>query len=422
MDLGRINNFERTHDTTLLEAVDRSPATLVVGPRQAGKSTLAQKLLETQPHWSSVTLDDPIALNLATQSPQEFLKTYEEPLVIDEIQRAPELLRTLKLFIDRNRQPGRFLLTGSANVLTLPKVSDSLAGRVEVIDLMPFTQSEWERNPQFNLTETLFDRNFRPQFSGQIETESDLAKRIVSGGFPDAKLRKTDSAQKAWYSSYVRSLLDRDIKDISQIEHVHAVYRLMQIIAIRAGQSLNTLGLARETGLPDTTLRRYLDHLSRLFLVQSIPPWLTMKDSRLLKAPKVVLSDSGLACHLMGLDHKSFFSDPDRARSPIIGFVANELQRHIGNFNADAGLFHLKTIRNKTVDLVLEHHDGRVFGFDISLLHAPDISMSEGLKYLAELTDHQFSGGFVLYLGEKIEPIGPRMWAVPYQILWSVPQ
>lgn len=408
---------ERSAARAVEDALQDTPVVLIHGPRQAGKSTLAQAAAKSHFGGNYVTLDDPLILEEARTNPSSFIKGKNPPLVIDEVQRAPELFLAIKLFIDRNRKPGQFLLTGSANVLVLPKVADSLAGRMEPIDLLPFSQAELE-SAESNFTDAVFGKDL-PNYGGHASSREDLIQRIVRGGFPEPVSRSSEARREAWFQSYVRTVLDRDVRDLSNVTGLTQMPRLLSLLSARSGSTLNIASLSVDTGVPHTTLTRYIDLFKALFLVHLVPAWSSNVEARLAKSSKAFLVDTGLLCYLTGMDAKGLATDGLRYEPALKTFVANELQKLSGAGRTKPWLFHLRTVKQKQVDFVLEARDGRVVGVDVVPGKAVANEDFEGLRFLAELTGERFHRGVVLYDGDEVVTIAPDLVALPLSALWT---
>ena len=397
----------------MLEALGDTPVVLIHGPRQSGKSTLGQNL---EPDRKYVTLDDPIALNLARRDPRAFLEAHPAPVMIDEVQRAPELFMAIKLQVDRDRKAGKYLLTGSANVLNLPKLADSLAGRMEIVDLLPFSQGELELTSE-SFVDQVFQDRFEPFFDQ--EDLRGVVDRIVRGGFPEASMRSSQSRRDAWFANYVRTLLERDVKDVANIDALAQMPLLLRLLAARSGSTLNAAGLATETGIPYTSLKRYISLLETIFLVRLVNTWSSDRSRILTKAPKAFMVDTGLLCYLANLDARSLLGDSLRLKPVLENFVAMELQKQCSFGEVKPWLLHLRTIRHLSVDFVLESRRGDVVGIQVranSTLHEDD---AEGLRYLRELVGPSFVRGIVLYTGNEIQPLDERIIGVPISSLWK---
>ncbi len=260
-----------------------------------------------------VTLDNAAVFSAASADPTGFLAGVEKPVVIDEAQRVRNLFLAIKEDVDRNRMPGRYLLTGSANILSIPKVADALAGRMELLTLWPLSISELKEGGE-NILDAFFDRSFPNRF--HPGTDFDLAESIVAGGFPEPLQRSSHRRRRAWFESYITTILDRDIRDLAQIQDLAVLPRLLQFLAARIATLHNQSEVSRSSGIPNSTLSRYLTLLEMTFLVQTLPAWSTNLGKRLVKAPKLFMVDTGLACHLLGIDEEGF-----RQRGEIAGRV-----------------------------------------------------------------------------------------------------
>jgi len=386
---------------------------LVVGARQAGKTTLVRQAAERAGGSSYQTLDEATSLDAAQDDPAGFLAGLEGLTVIDEIQKAPRLLPAIKVSVDRDRRHGRFLLTGSANVLTLPRVSESLAGRMEVLTLWPLSQGEL-----LGRRETFIDRLLRGDRPAARGGEDVLA-RLVRGGYPEAAARPQAPRRRAFFSAYVTSIMARDVRDVAAIEDPGALRRLLQLCAVRSGALLNHAELSRTLGLPVSTLKRYLALLEMLFLVHSVPAWASNRGKRLAKAPKVHLCDTGLLAALAGLDEAALRSERTLVGPILESFVAAELAKQIGWSEAKPTLHHFRTHGGQEVDLVLEDPRGRVVGVEVNSSATVAASDFAGLRALAETAGTSFVQGVVLHLGAGTVPFGPGLTACPVEALWS---
>jgi hypothetical protein len=398
--------IRRRAEGQIKDALEDTPAVLVHGPRQAGKSTLVREI-----GLPVVTLDDATPLDLARRRPEEFLHAYPAPVAIDEVQRAPELFRALKAAIDRNRQPGSYLLTGSANVLALPRLADSLAGRMEVVDLPPLSAVEIAESDS-NLVEALFEDDFRPFFTGDPAA---LPARLVAGGFPEP-IGRRPARRGPWFEAYLRTMLERDVRDLANVEGLALLPRLLSRIASRAGATQNLTGLSRETGIPATTLTRYVELLRAVFLVFPVPAWSSDGEGvRLARTPKLHLVDSGLQAHLLRLDERALAES--EALDPVLRtFVAGELRKLLP---PGISLAHLRSARNHEVEFVLDGGAQGVVGVDVRPYRTVTTEDARGLRFLAELAGDRFRMGAILHPGDRTVPLGDRLWALPIDALWS---
>lgn len=404
--------------TRVLEALSDSPVVLLNGARQTGKSTLVQWLAEEKYPARYVTLDDATVLAAAREDPTGFLAGLDKPLILDEVQRAPELFLAIKAEVDRHRQPGRFLLTGSADVLLLPKLSESLVGRMEILTLWPFSQGELQ-----TIRDGFVDAVFAhamPAFTDDGLERVNLVQRVLIGGYPEAIARGSSARRNAWFRSYITTLTQRDVRDLAHIEHLTAFPRLLTLLAARASSLLNYAELSRSLGLPQSTLKRYLALLETTFLIQPLPAWSANLGKRLVKAPKITLNDTGLMAHLLGLSEPRLESDATLLGSLLENFVAMELRKQITWSQTQPQLYHFRTQTGQEVDIVLEDATGRVVGVEVktsSTLSARDF---KGLRLLSEVLGKRFLRGVVLYTGREHVPFGPNLYAMPVAALWRL--
>ncbi len=401
------------------EALADTPAVLLVGARQTGKTTLAKFVAERQAGTGYLTMDDPTVLDSAQTDPEALLARLPARAVIDEIQRAPGLLLAMKVVIDLDRRPGRFLLTGSADVLSMPRVAESLAGRMEVATLWPLSQGELSGHRE-RFVDTLLAGEL-PESRGETGGD-DILDRILRGGFPEAVARDRPGRRRAFFDGYVTTLVQRDVRDIADIERPAALRRLLQLVSVRTGSTLNRAELSRSLGLPVSTLERYLAILQTLFLVQEVQAWASNRGKRLVRAPKLHVVDSGLAASLAGLGVEALRHDRHLLGPLLESFVAAELRKQIGWSDARPTLFHFRTHGGREVDLVLEDARGRVVGIEVKSASSVSTTDFEGLRALANTAGTAFVQGVVLHLGRTKVPFGPTLTAVPVDTLWTGPQ
>ena len=402
----------------VLQALDWSPVALVEGPRQAGKSVLVRDLVGASRPASYVTLDDSLRLGSAHEDPQGFVLGLPDPVALGEVQRAPEIFRSIKLSVDEDRRPGRFLLTGSANVLLLPRLSDSLAGRMRIITLWPLSQGEIDQTRESFLEAVFADGPLR-LVEGQ-ETRSRLAQRVARGGFPQAVLLPEGAARDGWMRDYATTLLERDVRELAAIGDRVALPRLLRVLAARSGTLLNASDLARATGIARATLERYLALFAKTFTVQLVPAWAGDVARRLVKSPKVLFADSGLACHLSGLDAGRLLDDPDRLGPVLETFVGGELLKHIAFAPERIELMHYRDGRGAEVDWVLEDRRGRAVGIEVKATSSPSSRDLRGLRAFADTLGPRFHRGVLLHTGKAAVPMGKGFWALPVDALWRM--
>lgn len=407
--------------TKLQAALADTRVVLLNGARQTGKSTLTAEIARER-GGQYLTLDDPVTLSAARADPVAFVNRASDCLVIDEVQLAPQLFPAIKRVVDRNPQPGRFLLTGSANVFLLPQISESLAGRIEIVSLQPLAQTEIMTKadaPVRDFVDSLF-ANSGWNVGEQIALDRiECCERLLRGGFPEAVTRQSNDRREAWFRSYLSSLLQRDIRELANIAGLTEIPRLLSLMAARSSALLNMSELSRTVGITHTTLRRYLALLEALFIFQPLPAWSTNFSKRLVKSPKVHLLDSGLSNHLRGATTAAAL-----ARSPDLGplletFVVQEIRRILTWSAVSARPYHFRTSTGSEVDLVLEALPARIVGIEVKAAAQVTHADFNGMRALAEVANKNFLSGVVLYLGDQCLPFGDRFWALPISALWA---
>lgn len=396
------------------EALADTRVILVNGARQAGKSTLVSLIGEDRGAvWFS--LDDPQTRQAAAADPVTFVNR-EEPMIIDEIQRDPELLLSIKSTVDRDGRPGRFLLTGSARILGLRNLPDTLIGRMETIELWPLSQGEIDGGPD-GFVDAVFDQG--PAFDHESDQDlRDYAERIARGGFPEAVAR-TASRRGRFFDSYVSDLINRDVMQLAELERVTQLSALTQMLAARSGGLLVPGNLAHALEIDRNTVLRHVRLLEEVYFLKRIPAFTRNLSSRAVKTSKSALVDSGVAAHLVGADARSL-ARQDSALGPLLeGFVTMELQRQLTWSEQRATMFHYRTKDKLEVDIVLETPRRQVIAFEVKAGATVRGDDFNGLRHLADRLGDDFLLGGVLYTGEKTLPFGPKMRAIPIAAIWE---
>ncbi len=407
--------YPRLAEPRLAEALTDTPVVLLHGPRQCGKTTLARMLGARSGH-AYFTFDDAATLAAAEADPIGFVDDLPGRSILDEVQRVPGLFTTLKRAVDRDRRPGRFLLTGSANVLLLPRLSDSLAGRMEIVRLHPLAQAELAGGPP-DFIERLFAGAFPTRTRPRLGR--DLPARIAAGGYPAALARRAAHRQAAWYRDYVETLVQRDVRELARIASLDAIPRLLSLVGAQTAKLLNVSDLAAPLHLSRPTVRDYVTLLERIFLVEELPPWHGNRLSRLIKTPKVHLGDTGLACALLGLDAEALAADRGLLGQLLETFVVQELRRLASGKAERVDLLHYRDRDGAEVDVVLERGPREVAGVEVKAGATVTASDFRGLRKLQEASGARFKAGIVLYDGEVTLPFGDRLHAVPVRCLWE---
>lgn len=405
----------RIAEPRLEEALEDSPVVLIHGPRQSGKTTLAQRIGERR-GYAYFNLDDDVVRAAAEADPMGFVADLPERAILDEVQRLPSLFTGLKVAVDKDRQPGRFLLTGSANVLLVPKLADSLAGRMEIIRLFPFAQCEIERRPA-SFLDALFGGSFKTRRADRLGLG--LAERIVAGGYPAALARANPRRRAAWYRDYVETMVQRDVRDLAQISRLDALPRLLALAAGQTARLLNVTDLAGPFRLSRPTIREYVTLLQQIFLVEELPPWHSNRLSRLVKTPKLHLGDTGVAATLLGLTAGTLFEDREILGQLLETFVYQELRRQASGHEDDVRFHHFRDREGHEVDVVLERGGRQVAGVEVKAGATVTRADFRGLRKLASALGTRFAAGVVLYDGETSASFGDRLQAVPIGTLWA---
>jgi hypothetical protein len=397
------------------EALADSPVVLIHGPRQCGKTTLA-RLVADEAGFAYFTFDDDVQWAAAQADPVGYVADLPERAVLDEVQRVPGLFTSLKAAVDTRREPGRFILTGSANVLLVPRLADSLAGRMEILRLHPLAQAELSGKPSGFLSRLLHG-SFKAGPSGRRQGKA-LAERVVNGGYPAALARANQRRRAAWYRDYADTLIQRDIRDLARISALNALPRLLALAAGQTACLVNVSELAAPFQISRQTIRDYLTLLSRIFLLDELPPWHSNRMKRLVKTPKLHMGDTGLACALLGVNADSLWADRNLFGRLLETFVYQELRR-LTSWQEEAIAFHHFRDKDQVeVDVVLES-EARVAGVEVKAASTVTSDDFKGLRKLKDALPKKFTAGVVLYDGESVVGFGDRLYAVPITRLWE---
>lgn len=390
----------------------------LLGARQVGKSTLARVLATGSLGAEYLTLDDEPTRSLAAEDPVGFIGGLSTPTVIDEIQRAPDLMLAIKARVDRDGARGQFLITGSADLRSLPTISDALPGRVDYLTLWPFTQGEIAGRPE-TLLEGLFDSQ-APQLSGEPAGRLAHVERLLAGGYPEA-LRRTERARTRFFAGYLSSILEREVVETFRLHQPGAVAGLLRLVAMRSGSIARYQTLGSELGIDGKTVKRYIDVLERLFLVRVRRSWHVNLGKRQIKAPKLYVSDSGLLASMIGADRQRIASDGGLAGALMETFVVTELERQVSWASEPVSFWHYRE-QDREVDIIAERRSGEIVGVEVksgATVRARDFA---GLIHIRDELGDRFRAGAVLHTGERTLPFGDRLWALPLAALWSGPR
>lgn len=405
--------FKRFVERRAEEALLDTPVVLIVGPRRAGKTTLVREMGE--PDRTYITLDDQTVLEAAQSDPAGFIRGLDRA-TIDEIQRAPDLLLAIKKTVDEDYRPGRFLLTGSANVMTLPRVADSLAGRMETIRMLPLARAEIEgRTPTF--LERLFEGKLKKARNAIVG--DDLVHSVLLGGFPEAIARDSERRRQDWARSYLTSVLTRDLGDIAEIEKLTELPKFVRLLAEHSSQLVNYSQFGAGINVSHKTGQRYVGLLEQVFLIATLQPWFTNALKRIVKTPKLHFLDSGLLASARGLTFDRVKADRGMFGALLESFVFSEVLKLMTASDLRLTPYHFRDRDMREVDIVLERDDGMIAGIEVKASATVKTGDFGGLRALAEACGDRFAFGVVLYDSAEVVPFGDRLAAAPLSSLWD---
>jgi len=417
--------IRRYLQTALTDSLRNFPVVLLTGARQVGKSTLAQAMISEAWPARYLTLDDRTVLDAALRDPDALVGDAPGPIIIDEVQRAPDLLRAIKLAVDRNRVRGRFLLTGSANVLTLSRVSESLAGRVGLHTLYPFSWAEKRGRKPPSLLSWIFEVETSAQAMHRLSVakagldKENLSREIITGGFPPVVLMDSPQARRDWFAAYRQTYLERDLFNVQAIEHVPDFNRLLTLAAARTGRLLNMADLARDCGLPHSTLRRYMGILETTFQIFYVRPYFANIGKMLAKTPKVYFQDTGMAAYLAGFDDWGAVERHAATGALAETWAAGELRKLIGVTDSRIQLYFWRTHAGQEIDLLMERA-GRLVAIEVKWGNRIDDTAVKNLERCARDLKGALGLSVVLYGGRETVALGPHILAVPFATFFGI--
>jgi predicted AAA+ superfamily ATPase len=408
--------IDRNIRPTVVEALGEARAVCLLGARQSGKSTLARAIAAEEHPAEYLTLDNDATRQAALADPTGFIADRSGPAVIDEVQRAPDLMLAIKERLDTNDERGQFLLAGSANIITLPSIADALPGRVDYVRLWPFSQGELT-----DRRENFIDRLLAGESPQVNDAEVGLgayAAKIVTGGFPDAQDRSA-AGRTRFFNSYISTILGRDLRDVASVRDPGNVERLLRSLATRSAGLVSSRAVAGDLGVDHKTVAAQTRILEELFLVWRLQPWHVNLGSRQVKTPKIHLADTGLLAHLTNIDAERILQSPVMAGAIMETFVAMELARQCDWAESPATLFHYRDSQQREVDVVLELSSGEIAGVEVKTAASVRAKDFAGLRHLRDKLGARFKTGVVLYTGTRTLSFGDRLAAVPLSGLWS---
>ena len=409
--------FRRNIKDRFEEALSTSPAVLLTGARQTGKTTLVEEYAKDK-NYHYVTFDDLLIMSAAKRDPKGFIAGLPKPVIIDEVQRVPLIFLPIKRDIDTHRIPGRYILTGSANPLLINHVGDSLAGRLETLTLFPLSQGELlHRKEDFIKTAFSSERLLPPE---ETISKEHLYKLITIGGYPVVQ-NLSEPRRHAWFKSYVNDILLQDVQNLAKIEGLSELPNLLKMVALRAGHVLNVAELSRVLGLSVATTHRYLTLLETLYMISFCRPWRSNLEKRLVKAPKSYLVDAGIVSYLQGITAERMIAEPIFTGHILENFIWSELSKQATWSDIQVDIYHFRTPTGIEVDIVLEDTMGRVVALEIKNSDTVVSKDFKGLEYMQSLLGKKFIRGIVLYTGDQYVPFGEKLFALPISSLWQIP-
>ncbi len=408
--------YPRSAQKLVIDALSDTPVVSILGPRQVGKSTLAKIVA---PDRLYITLDEQSLLKLALEDGDGFIKSLPQFVVLDEVQRAPNLMLAIKKSIDEDRQPGRFLLTGSANLMLMEQTQDSLAGRHEPIHLFPLTSHEIAtKAPEKSFVNALLEGRILAQVNPYQDTLAKLKEAVCMGGYPEPLTRAEKRAHR-WFNIYLEDVINRDVKAVDDVRNPGALLKLLKLCATRTASLFEVNSLAKETQIGVSTVKSYMHTLEKLFLLRTLPAWSTNRGKRLIKSPKLHMIDTGMICAICGLTTNDWLAQADFFGHLIESYAVQQVIAQLSWRDDDIHCYHFRDQKKHEVDMVLERGSS-VWGIEMKRSSTISDDDYKGLKVLSRTAGEHWQGGVIFYSGEHILPTPiENTFAVPYGALWD---
>lgn len=418
-----MHEIHRLIEDQIIESLSTFPVVYIAGPRQSGKTTLVQHIASGRMPYTAqyLSFDDLQTRSSAERDPEAFLRSLTGNVILDEIQLVPGLFRPLKIIVDEHRKHkeggrGKFLLTGSASILALPALSDALVGRMVLHTLPPLSAQELHPESDRNFIDYLFSK---PWVYGKIQMDA-LMSSICNASFPELLQIQDPVLRHRWCNGYINTLLQRDVRTLMEVDKLGSLPNLLQLLATRTGSVLNDSSLSRDSDLNIMTTKKYRLLLEGLFLITSLPAWSSNRGKRLIKSPKIYLSDMTILSYFLNIEISSLKDgNPTLYGQLIENFIAIELSKQLTFCKTQATLYHYRTTSGEEVDFILEGPQHRIIGIEVK---AKTQVTARDFRHLDSLKDElgaQFHHGIVFYLGTEIMPFGKNLWAVPISALWE---
>jgi uncharacterized protein len=412
--------YLRWQEPLIKKALSSRRVLVLEGPRQCGKTTLVKTLAGQDSIYR--TLDDETLLNAALSDPQGFVQHESELMIIDEIQRAPKLLQAIKKDVDENQQPGRFLLTGSAHIQSLPGVTESLAGRVRKMRLRPLSIGELNGNePDF------LEKAFRCEFlthALKASEEHSLYNKdtylhlALKGGYPELLRLESDKERTLWHQDYLDALIERDLKEITHIRRKDSMHKLIEILAAWSSKFMDTASVCKNLSIARPTVESYINALEALYLVERVRPWHKTDYDRVGKQEKLFMTDTGMMASILRWRLDQVRLDGDLNGKLIETFVFNQLSSLLDTQENTYALYHYRDREKREVDFIIEHEDGAILGIEVKAGSIVTKDMFKHLQWFrSNIVSKKLFVGVVLYTGEQVVSFGRNLWAVPLRCL-----
>lgn len=407
--------YSRYCKDKVITALGDTPVVIISGPRQSGKTTLAKQIQVDSSVY--ITLDDITQYDAAQSDPIGFIRNLEsDRIIIDEVQRVPELFLAIKQSVDEERVPGKYLLTGSSNAMMLPTLSDSLAGRIEIINLLPLTTCEIN-----GISSTFIDKILKgnPPAAKTTRILKQLTDKILTGGFPEPVARKQQTRKSMWYQQYINSIIQKDIRDLADIEHLEVMPKVVRLLANQVGQLTNYTEIAKKVGVTRQTVASYVKLLEQLYIFEALPAWHKNENKRLVKTPKMHIVDSGLLCSIKRLNEDKIKNNHHIFGALLESYVVNEIKRIATWSDEPLEFSHYRDKDKVEVDLVIETCSGDVIGIEIKAGATVTSSDFKGLRKLKSIAGNQFLMGIILYDGDNPAQHEEKLFSIPLASLWE---
>jgi predicted AAA+ superfamily ATPase len=411
--------YHRWQEGIVKDALKLRRVLVLAGPRQCGKTTLTKLLASADTIYR--TLDDLTLLDAAVNDPQGFVYHGDELMIIDEVQRAPELILAVKQNVDLNQNPGRFLLTGSANIQSLPGVTESLAGRVRKIRLRPLVKGEiYHKLPHF--ISNAFSEKFVPFKSKAniVYNKDAYLSDAFRGGYPEALRLDSEKDRRQWHKDYIEALIERDLKDIVNIRRKDHMQKLLEVLAAWSSKFMDISAIGSHLSLSRPTIESYINALEALYLVERVRPWPKTDYDRVSKHDKLFMTDTGLMASILRWRYDKVRLNGELNGKLLETFVFTQLAAILDAQQENNQLYHYRDREKREVDFIIENDDGDILGIEVKAGSVVTVDSFKHMKWFSSnmAKEHRFTG-IVLYTGENIVSFGERMWAVPINCLWA---